>query len=109
MSEGVRSLRPSRSHLRLVHDANRSILIAGGDAARRQTLMRELARRMPPGTSFDEAVATWEVLERAPSSRLLMLAGELDDGSSESVMHLVGKRHPSLPIVTLSEPAATTA
>jgi hypothetical protein len=84
-------------------------LIAGGDAKRRDSLIRELAQRMPAGTSFEQAVATWEVLERAPSSRLVMLAGELDDGSSESVMHLLGNRHPRLPVVALGEAAASTA
>jgi hypothetical protein len=97
----------SRSHLRLVHDARRSILVAGGDSARRDTLIRELAERMPAGTSFEQAEATWEVLERAPSSKLVMLAGELDDGSSESVMHLLGNRHPRLPVVALGDAMAS--
>lgn len=101
------TLRDSRGHLRLVHDARRSILIAGGNAERRDSLVRELARRMPAGTSFEQADATWEVLERAPTSRLVMLAGELDDGSSESVMHLLGNRHPRLPVVALGDAAST--
>ena len=101
MPAAVESPRAGRAHLRLVHDARRSILIAGGDAERRDALIRELAKRMPAGTSFEQAEATWEVLERAPSSKLVMIAGELDDGSSESVMHLLGNRHPRLPIVAL--------
>lgn len=107
MPAEARSLTTSRRHLRLVHDANRSILIAGGDAARREALVRELAARMP-GTSFEQAVATWEVLERAPSSRLVMLAGALADGSSEAAMHLLGSRHPRLPVVALGDDAGRT-
>src|SRR5205807_3741041 len=86
------------SPLRLVRDQDRedSILVAGGDADRRSTLLRELSERLPKGTRFQEAAATWEVLERARSSRIVMLAGELDGSSAESVMHLLGNRHPQL-------------
>lgn len=91
-----------RTPLRLVGEEASSILVASSDARRRSTLLQELSQRMPEGTRFQEAAATWEVLEHAPSSRMVMLAGELDGSSAESVMHLLGKRHPQLPVLALS-------
>jgi hypothetical protein len=83
-----------------------SILIAGRDARRRDKLRRELSARLPAGTRFQEAAATWEVLEHAPASRMVMLAGELDGGSAESVAHLLGNRHPQLPVLALGASGA---
>lgn len=94
-------------HLRLVDDGPpRSILVAASDARRRGRLVRELSERLPQGTRLTEAAATWEVLEQAPHSRLVMLAGELDGSSTESVMHLLGNRHPQLPVLALGASAA---
>lgn len=103
------SVASERPNLRLVHDEGRSILIAGGDAARRSALVAELSQRLPAGTCFEQADATWEMLERAPSSRMVMLAGELDGSSAESAMHLLGSRHPRLPVIALGEPVAREA
>lgn len=100
------SAAPSPRRLRLVQDAPRSILLAGGDAGRRDALQAELAARMPEGTHIQQAEATWQVLEHAPSSRLVMIAGELDGSPPESVIHLLGSRHPQLPVFALSAPVA---
>lgn len=95
------------ARLRLVQDERpRSILLAGGDAGRRDALQRELSQRLPKGTSIRQAEATWQVLEQAPTSRLVMIAGELDGSTPESVMHLIGSRHPQLPVLALSAPVA---
>lgn len=94
-----------RPRLRLVGEPPRDILVAGGDAQRRGTLVRELAERMPQGTSIREAEATWQVLEQAPSSRLVMIAGDIEGSSPESMMHLLGSRHPQLPVVALGAAA----
>lgn len=93
-----------RAPLRLVsdHDAQ-SILVAGSDARRRSNLLALLSARLPEGTRFTEAAATWEVLEHAPSSRMVMLAGDLEGSTTESVMHLLGNRHPQLPVLALGE------
>jgi hypothetical protein len=91
--------------LRLVHHARRSILIAGSDARRRSSLLADLSARLPEGTHFEEATATWEVLEHAPHSRMVMLAGEVEGSSTESVMHLLGNRHPQLPVLALGATA----
>lgn len=42
-----------------------------------------------------------DVLERAPASRLVILAGDLGDGSAESLVRLLGLRHPELPVVSI--------
>ena len=102
----VAELPQKRPPLRLVPDPPRDILLAGGDAVRRDALVRELSQRLPEGTPIRQAEATWQVLEQAPSSRLVMLAGELEGTSAESVMHMLGSRHPQLPVVALGAPAA---
>lgn len=96
---------PQRPRLRLVPDPPRDILLAGGDAGRRHALIQELSQRLPEGTSIKQADATWEVLQQAPTSRMVMLAGELEGTSTESLMHLLGSRHPQLPVVALGAPA----
>jgi hypothetical protein len=93
-----------RTPLRLVRDhAARSILVAGSDARRRSKLLAQLTARLPEGTVFQEATATWEVLEHAPSSRMVMIAGHVEGSSTESVMHLLGNRHPQLPVLAFGE------
>jgi hypothetical protein len=88
------------------------ILVAGADAERRAAVLRDLSEALPPETQFGEARAAWEVLEQAPSSGVVMLAGDLDEVTAESLMHVLGHRHPSLPVVALStladhEPSVT--
>jgi hypothetical protein len=93
-----------RAPLRLVREhAARSILVAGSDARRRNKLLAQLTARLPEGTIFQEATATWEVLEHAPSSRMVMLAGDVEGRSTESVMHLICNRHPQLPVLAFGE------
>jgi hypothetical protein len=77
------------------------ILIAGADAERRAAVLADLTEALPADTQFGEAGAAWEVLEQAPSSGVVMLAGDLDEVTAESLMHVLGHRHPSLPVVAL--------
>lgn len=77
------------------------ILIAGADAEQRAAVLRDLSESLPADTPFGEAGAAWEVLEQAPSSGVVMLAGDLDEVTAESLMHVLGHRHPSLPVVAL--------
>jgi hypothetical protein len=81
--------------------ADRPVLVAGGDAARRSAMVEELAQTLPQGTSFEQAGALWELMARAPESRLVVLSGELDDLAPESLLHTLGHRHPGLPVVSL--------
>jgi hypothetical protein len=96
--------------LRIVADESReaapvleatSVLLAGADAGRRAILRAELGATLPPRTPFSEAEDIMEVLERAPSSRMVVLAGDLDDADAESLMRLLGRRHPLLPVISV--------
>ena len=64
-------------------------------------MLRDLSEALPDDTQFGEAGAAWEVLEQAPSSGVVMLAGDLAEVTAESLMHVLGHRHPSLPVVAL--------
>jgi hypothetical protein len=132
-SSRVHQARAQRPHLRMLrgarqapaesHDESRPtprrqacerprILVAGADPVRRAAVLRDLSQELPADTQFGEAGMVSEVLALAPFSGVVMLAGELDDLSAESLMQVLGDRHPSLPVVALgifagSEPAQT--
>jgi hypothetical protein len=78
------------------------ILVAGADPAQRAAVLHDLSEALPEGAQLGEAGAVSEVLERAPASSVVMLAGDLGEVSAESLMHMLGRRHPSLPVVALS-------
>jgi hypothetical protein len=94
--------------LRLVHEPTTAdascVLVAGGDETQRAAVLDELTQTMPPSTVFEEAGAFCQVLERAPSSRIVVLSGELDDIDAESLMQRLAHRHPGLPVVSLNAP-----
>jgi len=79
----------------------RPVLLAAADPDRRAQLRAEIGATLPQPTAFAEADAVCEVLERAPASRLVILAGDLGDGSAESLVRLLGLRHPELPVVSI--------
>ncbi len=86
---------------RAAANARSRILVAGADSEQRAAVLRELSEALPRDTQFGEARAAWEVLEQAPSSGVVMLAGDLAEVTAESLMHVLGHRHPSLPVVAL--------
>jgi hypothetical protein len=61
---------------------------------------------MSTGTQFEEAGTFWEVLERAPWSRMVILSGDLDELPGESLLHSLAHRHPDLPVVSFEPRAA---
>ncbi|HEX4482747.1 MAG TPA: hypothetical protein VH081_03095 [Solirubrobacteraceae bacterium] len=81
------------------------VLVAGKDATRRDAMIDELARTMAPDTRFAHAAASWEVLALAGSSRMVVLSGELEEITSESLMRMLSNRFPALPVVALDAPA----
>ncbi len=81
------------------------VLVAGRDSARRAAVLGELSESLPEDTMFEQAGAFWEVLVRAPCSRMIVLSGELDDVPTSSLMRMLGHRHPGLPVVSLDVPA----
>jgi hypothetical protein len=86
--------------LHLVRNSH-PLLVAGADAARRTALLDDLIDTMPAGTRFEEASTLSEVLERAPTSRIVVLSGGLEDASARSLMRVLGQRHPTLPIINM--------
>ncbi|HEV2998434.1 MAG TPA: hypothetical protein VGX16_04960 [Solirubrobacteraceae bacterium] len=77
------------------------MLLAGADPKRRAAVREEMREALAPGTRFEEASLVWEVLQRAPTSEIVVLADDLHDATAESLMLLLGARHPRLPIISL--------
>ncbi len=84
------------------------ILVAGDDPAQRAAVLHDLSESLPAGAQLGEAGAMSEVLERAASSSVVMLAGDIGGVSAESAMQLLGHHHPDLPVVALGRPARST-
>lgn len=81
------------------------MLLAGSDPRGRAAVRAELKAALKRRTTFAEADFLAQVLERAPASRMVVLAGDLSDSSAESLIRLLSQRHPLLPVISLS-PAA---
>jgi hypothetical protein len=81
------------------------VLIAGQDAATRARVRSELSELMPAGTRFEELGTFWELLFHAPSSRLVILSGDVDELPAESMLRTLAHRHPDLPVVSLEASA----
>jgi len=101
--------RPQLSLISSPSSGEHPVLVAGGDAADRAAVLRDLARSMPPGTIFEQARAFWEVLVRAPGSSMVILSGELDDLPTESLRQMLAHRHPRLPVVSIDAPESLGA
>jgi hypothetical protein len=117
-SVAVRRPRKRRSALRLlgapstrVASASQAqpILLAGGDQSARSSVLHDLARSMPPSTSFEQASAIWEVLARAPQSKLVILSGALEGIPAQALMQMLGHRHPEVPVVCIDDASSAAA
>jgi succinyl-CoA synthetase alpha subunit len=64
-------------------------------------MLAELRSVLPAGTQFVEACETWEVVARAPESRMVVLAGDLGDTSSASLLRLLARRNPTRPVLAV--------
>jgi hypothetical protein len=85
------------------------ILLAGSDRSARSSVLGDLARSMPPSTSFEQAEAIWEVLARAPQSKLVILSGALEGIPAQAVMQMLGHRHPEVPVVCIDDASSAAA
>jgi hypothetical protein len=70
-------------------------------------MLQELADLLPPATLFAHASETWEVIAAAPNSGMVVLAGDLGDVSGQSMMRLLGRRYPTLPVLAVAEKTPT--
>lgn len=77
------------------------MLVAGADPRARERMLGELRSLLPEETPFVEAREVWEVLASAVGSRMVVLTGDLRDVSAESLMRVLGRRYPTLPVVSL--------
>jgi hypothetical protein len=66
-------------------------------------MLDELHDLLPANTRFLEARETWEVIARAAGSRMVVLTGEFGDISTESLVRLLGRRHPALPVLAVGD------
>jgi CheY-like chemotaxis protein len=110
---GTESRRPE---LQLVADRGREpsprvapVLLAGADERSRALLRAEFGATLPPRTRWVEAGDVAEALERAAHSRMVILAGDLDDVDAESLMRMLGRRHPELPVIFVEAPQQAVA
>src|ERR1700760_4937031 len=85
------------------------ILLAGGDQSARASVLRDLARSMPASASFEQASAIWEVLARAPQSKLVILSGSLEGIPAQALMQMLGHRHPEVPVVCIDDASSAAA
>jgi hypothetical protein len=85
------------------------VLVAGPDPAGRAEVLESLAAVMPKRTVFQQVGTFWEVLVRAPAIRMVVISGELDGIPTESLLHMLGKRHPELPVIGLDDAGTRVA
>lgn len=83
------------------HDQDPHVLIVGDNVERRSQMLAELRGLMPSGTPFVEACETWQVLARTSGSRMVVLTSGLGDVSTHSLMRILSRRHPTLPVIAV--------
>lgn len=77
------------------------VLLAGGDAHERALLRAEFGATLAPRTRWVETDDVAGTLERAAHSRMVILAGDLEDADAESLLRMLGRRHPELPVISV--------
>jgi hypothetical protein len=110
---------PRRPALRLVPGDGRDgderastvapMLLAGASGRGREILRAELGATLAPRTRWVEAADVAGVLEHAAYSRMVILAGDLEDADADSLMRLLGRRHPELPVICVDTPLPAAA
>ncbi len=87
----------ARGHLRVV-DGRPRVIVVGGEAARRRSV-REHVQATLGDASVRETSDLWDVLAQAPSSHLVILAGDLPEAPADELERLLGHRHPELRVL----------
>lgn len=114
--ERAESTEPCRPSLRTVLDDGRRhvqplapVLLVGADESGRADLRAEFGATLPSRTRWIEADDVAGVLQRAAYCRMVILAGDLHDADADSLMRLLGRRHPELPVICVQAPLPAIA
>ncbi|HWX87171.1 MAG TPA: hypothetical protein VNX67_03250 [Solirubrobacteraceae bacterium] len=75
------------------------VLVVGAERHARSRMLGELRNLLPAGTHFVEVSETWEVLTSAATSQMAVLVDDLDELSSKSLVRLLARRQPALPVL----------
>jgi hypothetical protein len=97
---------PAHEHER---NADEHVLVAGSDPCARARMLSELRSLLPPGTSFIEAGETWELVARAAGSRMVVLTSDLGGTPAASLLRLLARRNPALPVLAVGQRVRSTA
>jgi hypothetical protein len=89
---------PQRSS---IDGSPRPVLVVGAKGSTRSGMLAELRNLLPAGTRFLEAQETWEVLARAADSQMVVLVDDLGELSSSSLVRLLARRQPTLPVLAV--------
>jgi hypothetical protein len=84
------------------HDREQ-VLVAGSDASARASMLAELRSLLPAETCFVEASETWEMIARSAGSRMVVLTGDLGEASASSLLRLLARRNPALPVLVVGD------
>lgn len=66
-------------------------------------MLSELRGLLPAGTRFVEAGETWEALAHTDGSRMVVLTGGIGEVSTHSLMRILSRRYPTLPVIAVGE------
>lgn len=79
------------------------VLVAGSDPSARASMLVELRSLLPAETCFVEAGETWEMIARSADSRMVVLTGDLGEASASSLLRLLARRNPALPVLVVGD------
>lgn len=81
-----------------VADGRPRVIVVGGEATHRRTV-REHVRATLGDARVCETSDLWDVLVQAPTSHLVILAGDLAEAPADELERLLGHRHPELKVL----------
>ncbi len=84
------------------------VLVVGIDAFARAHMLCELREALPAGTRFVETEEAWEALTLAESSQMVVLVGDPREFSGASLVRLLARRQPTLPVLAVAGEASPT-
>jgi CheY-like chemotaxis protein len=85
------------------------VLVVGAEPGARTRMLAELHDVLPTCTRFLEAERTWEVLARAAASQMVVIIGDLSEMSGRSLVRLLARRQPTLPVLAIGATAQAHA